>query len=105
MIKQQQKTHKTHKTHLYVVVRFLSGGGKVYVHALYVGTDGALEQPLDRALYGGALHLVLQVVAQDAVQLLHVLPARYTTHAHTHTTHTMTSNKTHHRPDQKKRES
>lgn len=59
--------------YLYVVVGLHSGRGEVHADALDVWANAALEEPLDGAFHRRPLHLVLQVVAQDAIKLLHVL--------------------------------
>lgn len=60
-------------SHLYVIVWFFSCRREVNVNALDERSDGASEESLHRALDRGTLHLLFDVVAKDAVQLLHIL--------------------------------
>lgn len=65
--------HRKSFARLYIVVRLFSGRREVHVDALNVGPDAALEQPLYCAFHRSPLHLVLQVIAQNPVQFLHIL--------------------------------
>mmetsp|Transcript_56186 Transcript_56186/g.171121 ORF Transcript_56186/g.171121 Transcript_56186/m.171121 type:complete len:383 (-) Transcript_56186:558-1706(-) len=58
---------------LNVVKRFVAARLVIDVDALDVILHLALEQALDRAIHGPALHLLLDPVAQDPVQLLYIM--------------------------------
>ena len=60
---------------LNVVVRLHPCGGEIDVDALNVRADAALKQPLDGPFNRRSLHLVLQVVTEDAIKLLNILHA------------------------------